>query len=117
MSDRRNWTLEEKDVLISILKGIVADGGRCDTGSFRSGIYDQVVSKMREKIENITITAKHVQNKMKRMKDKYSAAYDMLNTSGFGWDDTHKCVTVDAPEILEEYLKVSGYINSFYICN
>ncbi|KAK2661874.1 hypothetical protein Ddye_000448, partial [Dipteronia dyeriana] len=42
---------------------------------------------------------------MKRLKDKYSAAYDMLNTSGFGWDDTHKCVTFDCPEILEAYLK------------
>ncbi|KAK3173974.1 hypothetical protein Dsin_032565 [Dipteronia sinensis] len=81
MSDRRNWTLEEEDVMISILEGIVADGGRCDTGRFRPGTYEQVASKMREKIENITLTAKHVQNKMKRMKDRYSAAYDMLNTS------------------------------------
>ncbi|KAK0573499.1 hypothetical protein LWI29_008979 [Acer saccharum] len=105
MSDRRNWTLEEEDVLISILERIVVDGGRCDTSSFRSGIYDQVVSKMREKIGNITITAKHVQNKMKRMKDKYSATYDMLNISGFGWDDTRKCVVIDSLEILHEYLK------------
>ncbi|KAK2645252.1 hypothetical protein Ddye_020447 [Dipteronia dyeriana] len=28
----------------------------------------------------------------------------MLNTSGFGWNDTNKCVTV-SHEILEEYLK------------
>ncbi|KAK2650661.1 hypothetical protein Ddye_018150 [Dipteronia dyeriana] len=104
MSDRRNWTLEEEDVMITILEGIVADGGRCDTGSFRPGTYELVASKMREKIENITITGKHVQNKMKRLKDKYSAAYDMLNTSGFGWNDTEKCVTV-SPEILEEYVK------------
>ncbi|KAK2653137.1 hypothetical protein Ddye_012993 [Dipteronia dyeriana] len=88
MSDRRNWTPEEEDVMITILEGIVADGGRCDT----------------EKIESITITGKHVQNKMKRLKDRYSAAYDMLNSSGFGWNDTTKCVTV-SPEILEEYLK------------
>ena len=117
MSDRRSWTLEEEDVMISILEGIVADGGRCNTGSFRSGTYEHVTSKMSEKIENINITAKHVQNKMKRLKDTYSEAYDMLNTSGFGWDDTYKCVTVDSPEILEAYLKVSGYINSLYICN
>lgn len=43
--------------------------------------------------------------KIKRLKDKYSAAYDMLNTSGFGWDDARQCVTVDSPEALEEYLK------------
>ena len=42
---------------------------------------------------------------MKRLKDKYSAAYDMVNTSGFGWDDAKQCVTVDA-QVLEEYLKV-----------
>ncbi|KAK2656299.1 hypothetical protein Ddye_009351 [Dipteronia dyeriana] len=115
MSDRRHWTLEEEDAMISILKGIVADGGRCDTGSFRPGTYEQVVLKMREKIQNITITAKHVQNKMKRLKDKYSAAYDMLNTSGFGWDDTHKCVTMDDLEILTEYLK--KYLNKNYTVN
>ncbi|KAK2655429.1 hypothetical protein Ddye_008481 [Dipteronia dyeriana] len=107
MSDRRHSTLKEEDAMISIVEGIVADGGRCDTGIFRPGTYEHVVLKMHEKIENITITAKHVQNKMKRFKDKYSAAYDMLNTSGFDWDDTHKCVTIDDLEILTEYLKVS----------
>ncbi|TXG73082.1 hypothetical protein EZV62_001661 [Acer yangbiense] len=106
MFDRRKWTLEEEDVMISILEGIVADGGRCDTGSFRSCTYEHVASKMREKIENINIMAKHEQNKMKRLKDKYSATNDMLNTSGFGWYETHKCVTIDNPEILEEYLQV-----------
>lgn len=60
---------------------------------------------MRERIPGISITSKHVQNKIKRLKDKYSAAYDMLNTSGFGWNDANQCVTVEAPEILEEYLK------------
>ncbi|KAK0589184.1 hypothetical protein LWI29_010797 [Acer saccharum] len=52
---------------------------------------------------------------MKRMKDKYSVANDMLNTSGFGWDDTHKCVTGDSPEILDEYLK--KHPNKNYIAN
>ncbi|KAK2643783.1 hypothetical protein Ddye_018978 [Dipteronia dyeriana] len=94
MSDRRNWTPEEEDVMITILEGIVADGGRCDTVSFKPG--------------------KHVQNKMKRLKDKYSAAYDMLNTSEFGWNDTNKCVTV-SPEILEEYLK--KHMNKNYTAN
>ncbi|TXG72688.1 hypothetical protein EZV62_001267 [Acer yangbiense] len=105
MSDKRNWTLEEKDIMITILEKVVADSGRCDNGSFRSGTYEQVASKMREKIEKINITEKHVQNKIKRMKDKYSVAYDMLNMSGFGWDDTNKCVTVDSLEILKEHLK------------
>ncbi|KAK2653069.1 hypothetical protein Ddye_012925 [Dipteronia dyeriana] len=104
MSDRHNWTLEKEDVMISILERIEVDSGRRDTSSFRSGTYKQIASKILEKIEKITIKAKHVQNKMKRLKDKYSAAYDMLNTNGFSWDDTRKFVTVNNPEILEEYL-------------
>ncbi|KAK2648981.1 hypothetical protein Ddye_016470 [Dipteronia dyeriana] len=104
MSDRCSWTLEEEDVTINILEGIVANGGRCDTGSFRTCTYEHVALKIREKIENITITAKHVQHK-----DRYSAAYDMLNTSGFSWDDTHKYVTVDSLEILEDYLADALY--------
>ena len=31
MSDRRILTLEEEDVVISILEGIVVDNGKCDT--------------------------------------------------------------------------------------
>ncbi|XP_024977138.1 uncharacterized protein LOC112514768 [Cynara cardunculus var. scolymus] len=105
MADSRGWTTDEEDLLITILQGIVINGGKGENGSFRSGIYEAIVSKMREKIPSISLTSKHVQNKIKRLKDKYSAAYDMLNTNGFGWNDANQCVTVEAPEILEEYLK------------
>ncbi|KAI3503831.1 hypothetical protein L1887_32285 [Cichorium endivia] len=115
MADRRQWTQEEEDALITILQDIVVIGGRGDNGSFRPGTYDQVVLKLREKIIGINITAKHVQNKIKRLKDKFSAAYDMQNTSGFGWDDARKCVIVDSPEILEEYLK--KHPNKNYVAN
>ncbi|KAJ9548729.1 hypothetical protein OSB04_021272 [Centaurea solstitialis] len=69
---------------------------------------------MRQKFPGINLNAKHIMNKMKRLKDKYSAAYDMLNTSGFGWDDALQCVTVDA-QVLEEYLKKHPSKN--YIAN
>nr|KAJ0201231.1 hypothetical protein LSAT_V11C600308880 [Lactuca sativa] len=94
---------------------IVVIGGRGDNGSFRPGTYDQVILKLREKVVGINITSKHVQNKIKRLKDKFSAAYDMQNTSGFGWDDARKCVVVDSPEILEEYLK--KHPNKNYVAN
>ncbi|KVI08161.1 Myb/SANT-like domain-containing protein, partial [Cynara cardunculus var. scolymus] len=116
MADRRNWNIQEEDVLISILQEIVAAGGRSDNGCFRTGTYEQIVLKMREKIPGLNITSKHIQNKMKRLKDKYSAAYDMLNTSGFGWDDAHQCVTVDA-QVLEEYLKLKKHPSKNYIAN
>ncbi|XP_024979860.1 uncharacterized protein At2g29880-like [Cynara cardunculus var. scolymus] len=114
MADRRNWSIQEEDVLIIVLQEIVAAGGRSDNGCFRTGTYEQIVLKMREKISGLNIVSKHIQNKMKRLKDKYSAAYDMLNTSGFGWNDAHQCVTVDA-QVLEEYLKKHPSKN--YIAN
>ncbi|KAJ9552334.1 hypothetical protein OSB04_016379 [Centaurea solstitialis] len=70
---------------ILILQEIVDAGSRSDNGCFQSGTYEQLLQ-------------------MKWLKDKFSAAYDMLNTSGFGWNDALQCVTVVA-QVLEEYLK------------
>ncbi|XP_024958949.1 uncharacterized protein LOC112499913 [Cynara cardunculus var. scolymus] len=114
MADRRNWSIQEEDVLISILQEIVAAGGRSDNGCFRTDTYEQIILKMSEKILGLNITSKHIQNKMKRLKDKYSATYDILNTSGFSWNDAHQCVTVDA-QVLEEYIKKHPSKN--YIAN
>ncbi|KVI00900.1 Myb/SANT-like domain-containing protein, partial [Cynara cardunculus var. scolymus] len=111
---RRNWSIQEEDVLISILQEIVAVGDRSDNGCFRTDIYEQIVLKMCEKIPGLTTTSKHIQNKMKRLKYKYSTAYDMFSTSGFGWNDVHQCITVDA-QVLEEYLKKHPSKN--YIAN
>ncbi|KVI11511.1 hypothetical protein Ccrd_010075 [Cynara cardunculus var. scolymus] len=105
MANRRGWTTDKKDLLITILQDIVINRGRGDNGSFSSGTYEAVVSKMRDKIPGISLMSKHVQNKIKRPKDKYSTAYNMLNTSGFGWNDANQCVTIVTPKILEEYLK------------
>ncbi|KVI01359.1 Myb/SANT-like domain-containing protein [Cynara cardunculus var. scolymus] len=115
MADHRRWTMDEEDLLITILQDIVINGGKDDNGSFRSGTYETVVSNMQKKIPGISITVKHEQNKIKRLKDKYSVAYDMVNTSGFGWNDANQCVTVEAPKILEEYLK--KHPNKKYMAN
>nr|KAJ0223497.1 hypothetical protein LSAT_V11C200069720 [Lactuca sativa] len=91
MEDRRQWTQEEEDALITILQHIVVICGKGDNGSFRTGTYDQLVLKLWEKVIGINITAKHMQKKIKRIKDKFYAAYDMQNTGGFGWGDARKC--------------------------
>ena len=100
MATTRNWIDHEDDVLLTILEEMVADGVRCETGSFKASTFVMVSSKMREQILDIDIEPKHIQNKLKRLKEKYSSAYDMMNTSGFGWDDEKKCVVVDSDEIL-----------------
>ncbi|RXH81159.1 hypothetical protein DVH24_005073 [Malus domestica] len=105
MATSRNWIDHEEDVLLTILEEMVADGVRCETGSFKAGTFVMVASKMREQIPGINIESKHIQNKLKRLKEKYSSAYDMMNTSGFGWDDEKKCVVVDNDEILQDWVK------------
>ena len=69
---------------------MVDDGVRCETDSFKAGTFVTVASKMREQILDIDIEPKHIQYKLKYLKEKYSSAYDMMNTSGFGWDDEKK---------------------------
>ncbi|CAN6725639.1 unnamed protein product [Malus baccata var. baccata] len=91
MATSHNWIDHEEDVLLTILEEMVADGVRCETGSFKADTFVMVASKMREQIPGINIESKHIQNKLKRVKEKYSFAYDIMNTSGFGWDDEKKC--------------------------
>ena len=107
MAISRNWIDHEEDVLLTIIEEMVADGVRCETGSFKAGTFVMVASKMREQILGINIKSKHIQNKLKRLKEKYSYAFDMMNTSVFGWDDEKKCVVVDSDEILPEWVKVN----------
>ena len=58
---------------------------------------------MKHKIPRIAINANQVVNKMKRWSTKPNDVVDMMNTSGFGWDDTRKCVTCDSSQVLSEY--------------
>lgn len=52
---------------------------------------------------------------MKILKGKYSSIYDMMNTSGFGWEDEKKCVVMDSLELLQIWLKVHHFSFSFLI--
>ena len=90
MVTSRNWTDHDEDVLLTILKEMEVDGVRCETGSSKASTFVMVATKMREMITGINIEPKHIQNKLKHLEEKYSSAYDMMNTSGFGWDDEKK---------------------------
>ncbi|KAG1335144.1 hypothetical protein COCNU_03G012630 [Cocos nucifera] len=48
------------------------------------------------KIPNCGIKAQpYIQSRFKLLKQQYSAIYDILNTSGFGWDGARKCIICD----------------------
>ncbi|AES66997.1 hypothetical protein MTR_2g085110 [Medicago truncatula] len=52
---------------------------------------------------------------MKKWSTKLNEVVDMMNTSGFGWDDTKKCVTCDNSQVLSQYLekhpKIRNHVN------
>ncbi|KAL5747200.1 hypothetical protein ACOSQ2_024497 [Xanthoceras sorbifolium] len=47
----------------------------------------------------------HLESKLKKWKKNYSTIYDMINTSGFAWNDVKKCIEVDSNEAWESYVK------------
>ncbi|KAL5555101.1 hypothetical protein UlMin_037337 [Ulmus minor] len=50
---------------------------------------------------------------MKKLKKKYSIVFDLLNQSGFGWDDVKKCVQVDSDDAWQSYVKAHKETNGW----
>ncbi|KAK3188334.1 hypothetical protein Dsin_027895 [Dipteronia sinensis] len=46
----------------------------------------------------------HIDSKMRLWEKQYDIVYDMLNVSGFGWNDIKKCVGVDSNDVWEVYV-------------
>lgn len=107
---RRNWNEHEEETMLTILEEMVVAGQKQENGTFKSGTHEEVCKRMKNKIPGIVITVKQVVNKMKRWTTKLNEVVDMMNTSGFGWDDARKCVTVDSDQVLFEYLEVCNLL-------
>ncbi|KAJ4840572.1 hypothetical protein Tsubulata_006116 [Turnera subulata] len=105
MADRRSWKKEEVEALIYALEDMVVEGFRADAGSFKPGTYSIILGKIKEKAPNADLQPSHIRNKMKKLKEKYTACYEMLQQSGFAWDDVKQCVSVDSKEVLDAYNK------------
>ncbi|CAB4292779.1 unnamed protein product [Prunus armeniaca] len=75
-TNRYVWQANEEEALLNILDELVASGQLCDAGTFKVGAMKL------------------------RLKKDYSIVVDMLNQSGFAWNDEKKCVEVDSDEIL-----------------
>ncbi|KAH1253263.1 hypothetical protein GmHk_04G009974 [Glycine max] len=69
-------------------------GNKGQNGTFKPRTQEEVCKRMRDKIPEITINV--------RWSIKLNDVVDMMNTSGFGWDDTRKCVISDNSQVLYE---------------
>ena len=104
---RRTWTRDEEEALLTILEDVVARGQRCDTGSFKSGTINMIERSLSDMCPQSGLKANpHIESKLKKWKKQYGIVYDMLNKSGFGWNDSLKCVEVDSDEAWRSYVQV-----------
>ena len=110
--NRRVWSREEEEALLIILEDVVAQGQRCDTGSFKSGTISIIERQLADMCPQSNLRVNpHIESKLKMWKKHYSIVYDMLNKSGFGWNDSKKCVEVDSDEAWTTYVQV---LNSYH---
>ncbi|KAL5794950.1 hypothetical protein ACOSP7_003544 [Xanthoceras sorbifolium] len=111
---RRAWTKEEEEVLLSIVDEIVASGARADCGYFKSGTLKNMETRLTIVLPNCGLKANpYIESKLKFWKKQYEVVYDMLNTSGFRWNDVRKCVEVDSDEVWKSYVQHHKHAKEF----
>ncbi|KAI9185499.1 hypothetical protein LWI28_007936 [Acer negundo] len=103
---RRMWTKEEEETLLSIMDEIVANGSRADCGSFKARTLKIMESRLTNILPNCGLKASpHIESKVKTWKKDYGVVYDMINTSGFGWNNVRKCVEDESNEAWYSYVE------------
>ncbi|CAN6687238.1 unnamed protein product [Malus baccata var. baccata] len=102
------WKQYEEDALLSILEDAVVKNLRCDNGCFKPETMAQFETAINLKCPNANIKAvPHIESKMRRWKKDYAIVYDMVNKTGFAWNDVRKCIEVDSNEVWQSYVKVN----------
>lgn len=104
--NRHLWTKEEEDALLGILEDLVAKGHLYDNGTFKPGIFTLIEDALRHFCPASGLKARHVESKVKKWKRKCSIICDMLDRTGFSWNDVMKCVEVDSGETWKAYVQV-----------
>lgn len=100
---RRKWISFEEESLLDAIDSVLASEQRCDT---RSTLL-KIEHALNDLCPNSNLKANpHIESKLKKLKKDYSIIYDMINKSGFAWNDIKKCVEVDSNEVWDQYVQV-----------
>ncbi|XLT59336.1 hypothetical protein HN873_051940, partial [Arachis hypogaea] len=103
--DRHVWTDEETETFVGFMEELVSKGRMADAGQFKPGSFEKLDAKMNERFSGSGFQISHCKNKVKRLKEKYQFAADIVACNSFGWDDMKQCMVVDNEEILAAYMK------------
>lgn len=103
---RRAWTKDEEEAMLNILDAVVANGGRADNDTFKSGSYKYIENELEKLLPGSGLKAyPHIDSKIRIWKKSYGVIFDMLNTSDFCWNEVRKCVVVDSDEVWRSYVE------------
>ena len=76
--------------MLDALDVVVVSGGRIDNG-FKFGTFIHLEKVLNQKLPNCGLKASpHIDSKIRKWKKQYRLMFDMLNTSGFGWNGVKK---------------------------
>ncbi|KAK9282215.1 hypothetical protein L1049_005128 [Liquidambar formosana] len=85
----------------------IKGGMRFDNGTFKPGYLTMIENALAITCPNSRLKAHpHIEySKIKTMKKPNTLVVDMLGNSGFGWNETLKCVDCLENNVWETYLK------------
>lgn len=110
--NKRIWTEDEDAKLVAALVDMVNIGTYKAENGFKPGYLGHLEGALKRTLPDSGLKAKpHIESRIKTLKGQFTIVYDMLTSpsvSGFGWDDTRKCLTAEK-EVWDSYLEVRLY--------
>ncbi|XP_055959848.1 uncharacterized protein LOC126657108 isoform X2 [Mercurialis annua] len=101
--NKRSWTAEEDAVLIESLQQVATEPKYKQGNTWKNGYLLRAEELMNIRLPSCGLRANpHIDSRWKTMKTKYNAIAEMLNKSGFAWDDSRKMVQCEK-SVFEEW--------------
>ncbi|KAL1533311.1 hypothetical protein AAHA92_33211 [Salvia divinorum] len=108
--ERITWTHDEEAALIAIMKKLVADGYRREN-AFRSGYLEIIEKQMKVWFPGTDLDLTNVSSKLTVWKRQYYLVMNMINTSGFGWNDSSNMIAVE-DDVWKQYAKAHPQVKT-----
>ncbi|KAF3781704.1 hypothetical protein EJ110_NYTH25905 [Nymphaea thermarum] len=97
------WTEAQMDYLVQLLLEQSSIPGMKSGGGLKAKAYTAIERSMIDRFRR-DFTKDKIKNKLKYAKPNLTVLKEMMNTSGFGYDATNKCIEVD-PQVWSEYIE------------